>query len=212
MLLTNDPGFEADVVRAADPRSYGAAVAALLSDPGDIGERQRAGAEAMHSGDAWLGLLEALYARALESEPARPPAPAPHAGAVTQWELVHHLLFEATAVTCSLRQAVRDQMGVLPPDLQPSCDAELDALCRWTGVAVGGDGVDALPDAVGELRAMHLAGVLERCIVTVPAAGIDDAIPVLERSLAEGEDFPLDLVTADDAGETLGLDRALRVA
>jgi hypothetical protein len=59
---------------------------------------------------------------------------------------------------------------------------------------------------------MHLAGVLERCIVTVPAARVDAAIPVLERSLAEGEDFPLDLVTADSADETLRLDRALRVA
>jgi hypothetical protein len=78
-------------------------------------------------------------------------------------------------------------------------------------VAVG-DGVDALPGAVGELRALHLAGVLERCVVTVPAARVDAAIPVLEQALAEGEDFPLDLLTADDPAEALGLDRALQVA
>jgi glycosyltransferase involved in cell wall biosynthesis len=211
MLLTNDPGFEADVVRAADPASYGAAVAALLADPGDVGERQRAGAEAMHAGAAWQGLLEELYARALASAPAAPPAPTPHAEDVTAWELVHHLLFEATGVTCSLQQAVRDQMLVLPRGLQPTTNDELDALCRWTGVAVG-DAVDALPGAVGELRAMHLAGVLERCIVTVPTAEVDAAIPVLERSLAQGEDFPLDLVAADSADATLAIDRALRVA
>jgi glycosyltransferase involved in cell wall biosynthesis len=212
MLLTNDPGFEADVVRAADPAAYGEAVAALLADPGDIAERQRAGAESMHSGDAWQDLLERLYARALASEPARPPARTAHAEDVTQWELVHHLLFAATGVTCSLRQAVRDQAKVLPPLQQPTTNEELDALCRWTGVAVGGDGIDALPGAVGELRALHLAGVLERCVVTVPAARVDAAIPVLEQALAEGEDFPLDLLTADDPAEALGLDRALQVA
>jgi hypothetical protein len=66
---------------------------------------------------------------------------------------VHHLLFAATGVTCSLRQAVRDQAKVLPPLQQPTTNEELDALCRWTGVAVGADGIGALPGAVGELRA-----------------------------------------------------------
>ncbi|MEA2180576.1 MAG: hypothetical protein QOG77_3873, partial [Solirubrobacteraceae bacterium] len=212
MLLTNDPGFEHLLVRAADPASYGLAVGALLADPGDVGERQRAGAEALHTGEAWQALLEILYARALVAEPARPPAATSQADDVTQWELVHHLLFEATAVTQPLASAVRTHADALPERLRPPAGAGVEMLCRWVGVAVGDDDVDALPGAVGELRAMHEAGVLERCIVTMPADRVDAAIPVLERSLAAGRDFPLDLVTADDPRETLALDRALRVA
>jgi hypothetical protein len=212
ILLTNDPGFEDELVRAADPASYGRAVADLLADPGDVGERQRAGAESVHTGAAWQALLEQLYVRALAAEPARPPAATPHAEDVVQWEVVHHLLFEATGVTCSLEHAVLARQQDLPAHRRPTTEPELRALCRWTGVAVGDGEVDSLPGAVRELRALHGAGVLDRCIVTVPQSLVDAAVPVLERSLADGEDFPLDLVPGDDPTPALSLERALRVA
>lgn len=81
------------------------------------------------------------------------------------------------------------------PDLRP--------LPAWYPIAVAAPAIEGpeITAAVQRLRTLSQDEAVGRCIIAVPAAAVDAAIPLVEHALAAGPDFDLELIPTDAPGE-----------
>jgi hypothetical protein len=214
VLLSNDPGIEELIVRAATPAAYRERIGELLDDgpaAAALGDRLRQGIEASHSGTAWFEQLESVYATAAASAPAALAPPARAEREPEDWEAISTLLFERAGQAPSLEEVVGryaatlgPQAGIQLPDPAPPTG--------WDVVAVATPGEPAIRatlDAVAGVQADHHAG---RLALALPPDRVEDAVPAIERWLDDHPEVELNLVPTQDPAQLLAFGRVLVAA
>ena len=134
ILLTHDPAIEDLIVRGEDPSSLAARAAALLADEPRRAALGHALAEriaAVHDGPGWLASVDTAYSRAREL--GATPGAAPVAHPVEDFEVLHHLLFEAVGTASGLEGAIVAQLDVLPAGMCPHDAGAVKALAGELG-------------------------------------------------------------------------------
>ncbi len=107
-----------------------------------------------------------------------------------------------------LRQAAHDPdwsarlRAVMQETLGRLADPELQPLAQHYPVAVAAPAVDPaeIRASVRRLRSLAQDAQVGRCVIAIPADAVETAVPHVERALALGPDFDLELTPTDTPG------------
>lgn len=209
MLRVATDGLDDTIIQVESVDAAAQAVAELLADPDRryaIGMRGRMHVESDHV-SGWSSHMEEIVSKAIEnSGAASPPAVDPPAE-YPDWECLLYLAYDAVGNIPSPESLMLRRAAELhPSDRAPNelvarerIAAILAELRNTSRRAVAAPAIDqrTIADLVAEIRGLVVAGAIDRCIVAIPASALADAIPLFERSLADGTDVEIELVPAD---------------
>ncbi|SDF25180.1 Glycosyltransferase involved in cell wall bisynthesis [Blastococcus aurantiacus] len=120
-------------------------------------------------------------------------------------------VFLATAALVELEAGGPDHAGgplwarAHGPALLGRFAQQLEVWARTYPVALAAPALDAaeIGATVQALRDVAAAGVAGKLVIAVPPAALEEAVPLVERALAEGTDIDVELVPADDPAALL---------
>lgn len=197
------------IERPATVAGFRARLGMLLDDPGlrnGTGRRTYEANALYHDAGAWRAELARCYARAAELGPVRPSElRAPRRGRRPVSEMAHALHARADKLhSADDVELVRARLELLgrDPALGACIEHAPGGYPRVSNrferaITAPSAHPESVADAVAVLRLVHTALLADTCAITVAPDEVAAVVPLVERALAAGPDFPLDLVPAD---------------
>ncbi|HEY8584199.1 MAG TPA: hypothetical protein VIL49_14685 [Capillimicrobium sp.] len=209
-ILGTGSGGNAGWPHARTPEGFRAELLRLIDDAearAEAGARAQAATALAHDGERWAAEVAGLYALAAELGPLRADELGePDRGVGAESRVVHRMhvrsgkevsqqniarvlaLLQLLALDPAWREVVQMTRGGYP----------IPRMRIPRALAAPSPNEQSIAQAVDLLRALSVGTVVAETVLTLPAADIPGAVPTIEAVLAQGVDFPLDLVPADD--------------